>query len=866
MRLILFCSLCLSASAQNLFINGGFEVSPRHGWVWGASDAHADTLDYHWSQTEKKDGDSSLAVEHLAHPYWDKTSTVYSSYINSWPVLLKTNTEYTASVWLRNHTGSVNNKISFTMIDLANDSYDGSEVTLTATNTWERKTLTFNTGAGTWFMLKLGSTAFNTNQNATTWYYDSFQLEEGGSATDYAPSENLLLGLGINTTNAGNLFFDTETPTIPVRVFNATAGSLTNSVRFEINDVFNVSRQTNIWSDVVWPSGSTDTQINVTLPTDKRGWFQLNAVLYGRTNQYDSVNFTVIAPTNALANRTNGQFGAIIKATPYFLTMARKLGYTWNRMLSGAAIAKVSNPIDFYLTVTNTGSPYTFDWDWDAVITNNLAADIEPIMCLGNNSNDVSGWAKDADGHIALTNWIPYVSNVIKHYLPLGAKYYSVFNEPSGTEGGFYGGFEGRYVELATNAITVAASIDSGVKVIGPEMQAWVAYYPSAGTNAVWASNVFLVNWDLSGPMFDTITYHQYPNDSAAENFRGRNGIYKIMRDDVGWTGEVWNTECGPVGQPASVRWNQEPMAEASWFTGAGRWMEIGMELTLTYSRYAASNVANKIFQYDMRPNNGHRQLITWTKWDIDYTPKPQLAVESWAINCLEGATFVSSRYLDPFGITSTAKPAAEVHIYEKNDVTMALFAASHKTNTYSVGISSETTTFYDQFGNTLTGTNQVWTWQKPVWLFDSVLTPAEVAAQIVLATNSTPDSLAPVTRLEIYPANGTSEGAFRFRWTARDDVGTMTYGAAASTNDIEFAWYLSPGESDYGDYSTTNWADYTLTEALAASGTLYIRAKDPIGNVSESEYSWPLTEPADPGEAGESTTGTLRVGTLMLR
>jgi hypothetical protein len=244
-------------AAQNLLRNSSFEVGGRTGWGWEETDEVDTSIATATSTTYAQHGVNSLRIDIL-------TGVVG---INSYPIRLKTNTQYTLSAYGRHSASSANMSL------YARDVLAGTSTTSfgsVGSGGFTRVSHTFTTStnaANCWISVKIDSAS-----GAIPYLYvDAVQLEEGGSATTYAPMADVEIGLGLNASYPGNVFFDTETPIVPLRLYNNTGSTVTSRVDLAVLDIFGTNRLSSSLT-LTLPTGATSTNYDTTLATAKRGY------------------------------------------------------------------------------------------------------------------------------------------------------------------------------------------------------------------------------------------------------------------------------------------------------------------------------------------------------------------------------------------------------------------------------------------------------------------------------------------------------------------------------------------------------------------------------------------------------------------
>lgn len=274
------------------------------------------------------------------------------------PIRLRPNRRHTLSAWVRAETGTCNVKIA-----LRNPVPVPSGLGLTAQTVHESAVTTVGT---TWTRVVLANqflreypfaeyavelkTSFTVGLPAQAVLWDAVQLEEGGTASAYAPMFDRELEF-YGKAGMEQLFLVEDNDTAVVaKVVNmaaaAGAGGGAETLNWEVRDEWfrSVASGTAALTVPVSPGGGgvSFATANINLNSLPLGTFRLNGWLSGSPSVPREWIFARVHRPRVVANLEDGSFG--IHAIPYHagLRKCRDLGFTWCRRMSPGAYLRWS--------------------------------------------------------------------------------------------------------------------------------------------------------------------------------------------------------------------------------------------------------------------------------------------------------------------------------------------------------------------------------------------------------------------------------------------------------------------------------------------------------------------------------------------
>jgi len=236
----------------------------------------------------------------------------------------------------------------------------------------------------------------------------------------------------------------------------------------------------------------------------------------------------------------------------------------------------------------------------------------------------------------------------------------------------------------------------------------------------------------------------------------------------------------------------------------------------------------NKYFYYDSR--RWSQQAVSGTQpytWEYTGSLRPTL------VSLLIANHFIGQR-------TAVTRPtnggaaALEIYLFETGSFRVAAVFNMDRV-TRDVNTTESGFTVYDVMGTPVAQpTGRIRVTKTPQYIVSSNLSVAQMTAMLQGITATVHDTNGPNISIDIAPSGKWAGGPALLKWTGIDDT---CVNSAKYTNNITFAWKLD--DNAYPNFSQTN---FLRTSIPAGNHTLWVKAKDRDGNVSETSYEF---EPA---------------------
>jgi hypothetical protein len=786
----------LPACAANLLPNSSFELGSHKGWsALGTKDLAVPFASY-YSTEQAQHGTHSIKLEYK----------VGTGVPNSWasvPVVLQPNTAYRLSGYFR-ETSAGSYGPTFRIVNTRTKA-SLATLNINPDTTWGRADIGYTNGASP--VSVRVEVRCPSSYDGVWLYVDALQLEVGNSATTYAPPPQEL-GFTFSADATGNVFRDNQTPSVPLYLWNTAGSNVTRTVDWELRDFWGAVRLSGA-NTLTLPEGLTSTNIDCTLSSNHFGHFRLLAHLRDIADTRDEIALSVVPVRRTLSASTNGLFGVHVRGAAHFLNMWTNAGGTWARSLSVA-------PYGEWNKIEPTDDAFAFGYD--AELARYAEYGVNLIVPIGQGFKDpvyTPSFATNGSGDVVLAEYLELVTNVVSHYVPLGVKHFEIGNEPFNDNDVSYT----TYASMVSNAAIYIRS--QGGKVLAP-----VSYY----TNHNWAS---LGN--ATSNSFDIYVTHIYPgntlggNDEMAGTF-GKPGIngehgsttltaYRTLRwEDI--VGE-YDPFAATVPSASGTFDNQRNPSYGN----------LGFVKVWAYA--SGANIRQSIY-YDGRTIGAADQIIAYSLWDWDQSPKPMLATVAAA-----------AKFADETGIKggTLVSGSARVEVFQVDGTnSLALAWSEHITNLYTLTTTLGDFDVYDVMGNPMPyGSGIEFSAVRPAYMFATGTATNTLLSSLSIAAAS--DTTAPTVEVASFPI-GTQSGsdAFEFRWWPTDNVGVSRF--QSISNSILSSWKLVGVDSDFTSYAATNKARYA---SVPASGEFVVRVQDPAGNVTTESVTWPYSAPAVP-------------------
>lgn len=731
------------------------------------------------------------------------------------------------------------------------------------TTGWKRFTNTFTVPTNGFYCVKF----FCNSASAQTWI-DEIQIVEGSVATAYVPAA--VIEVGMDTADPGNNLFLSDAKTLRFRLWNH--GPTTNAtIRY---DIVHGAWNTNLASGTVSTNalaGGTNTIINLTLPSL---WGDQRITCYV-TNVNDTWDETSVSlfPYAAQSGRdTNGMLGIHAHYSPYHLAHARKIGFTWNRILSPIFDARWTNLFPSITPpITNIFPAGTGHWLADYVFEYSVTNDLIPYVVL---TAPDSSWHIQTNTTVDLmvADFTNYVGKAVFRWkeAPFNVKYWEVFNEPQQLERTNPPVFQPAvYANIFTNSARLIKVIDPTATVIGfggygqasQAFDAWTAFTPAFQADADILSFHF---YPLHSGTFDPNTTEDYRGDSTA-NYDDMDTAFHGIRP-------LWNTETATrdIGGYHTIQvafdyphyWdNTTGWTSEAWKNELEvRQLPCIDRITYNFCRSVGIGMAQFNIQNGRMPDDTIFAENHPTIYELNGCLKP------WAVALLFANHFVKRPGIGRVNVAANLWVEAWLHTNSLGTV-MPIWNCDRANRTLTLS-GSEWPAVYDTFGNLIqTNVNAIPTTRSVRYLVSGTLNALQLSNAVATASVATnQDVLPPGLTIDFSPIGSTVAWggvSNAFKATAIDQT-VMSYdngsGTTTQTN-VMYRWSLNG----------TTWSPWGVTNhfyhSFSGPGQYAVswQAKDLAGNET-AVLTGPAFGDMTPGATNIlNVSGQANVGTLTV-
>lgn len=797
-----------AAVKGNLIPNGGFECGVD-GMAWGfqaQGGGRTVPTTGMWDGTQGWEGAACLKVIMTSATRLVPSSTTES--LISRVFHLKSNKTYTASCYAKSSADTSPNvtiRVVNTFIPPAG--YTGqysiaSSATAINSSTWTRVSVTG-------YLLAYPTCDYNifidtSGGDDTYVLIDGVQLEEG-SLSAFAPAATMEAGIIIDqSSKAGNVYYSTDTLQATLKARNHTGSPQTQILHFVIYDYMNRIVREGIYNLTSIAANTTYSDSSFDISTgNKFGCFRLITWIENLANTEREIVYSVIPqPTSGVD--TASYMGIHPNFYPPQLDALKRLGIKWARDLSPQMIARwtVAEPTD---------DSFVF---FDARITDLLAADITPMLCLG---YLWPAWA-DSSGVPNLTKWAEFCTQMVAHYSP-SVKYWEIWNEPPFTDA--------FYAQLLKAAYDAIHAQDATAKVIG---MGGVTDTHMNGIISAIESTYPAWNWEAD---LYAVSTHDYVGGESPEDLTDIINTYGIR---------MWNTETGIWDKgfyqgPACgfVTWGKSiwPHTDAQYFyRGCVR----PSELVKNFVRTIGSGQTN-YFYYDSRYYADPTFFGEHTSiWEQDGSIRSKGIAYALTGSLIDKATTLGQ-----------VNPDANSHgwVFDTgNDPVACLFSTDFAPRRITLsGVSYFQIEVLDMMRNPIPISGlDVPYGRIPIWIRGKGITASTLSAAISGGTVTTrSDTAAPFCVIQNAPQGPINSGdAFRVRFVGIDDtsypnlgeinVETLAPADEPNPEAILYSYRLKPYEA------WSSWSARTIVDYAGVPDGYYsfqVKAKDVAGNES---------------------------------
>lgn len=640
----------------------------------------------------------------------------------------------------------------------------------------------------------------------TASYWDGLIVNEGTN-TVFSPMYDY--EFDVQPSHISKVLHTSESPSLTLKGYNNSAGSLTRTVHYEIRNATNGLSVSNTVSLVVGATNSASTTIS--LSTNELGHFR-GSFWITNQNSETELSWLLIDPPGTTSADTNSGFGVHVDNRLNGLGTAQRLGakhqigvstgrIRWSEVETSSGVYSFPSVSDY----STYGITYIANLCDEAPVTNAVS------------TPSLTGWIPTVSD--VITYWPRWVTNCVANY-GTNVWGYEICNEPD--QGSQYlpgSSAEERLTNYAAR-VNLAAPL---IKTYNP------AAVVIAGGGVLTTNHLGIIWNNLSNSVKSQIDFwsvHIYPgNESVASSL-------KTFADGIGVT--LWNTESGATDKGAYTG-SRMP------FRTAGEYVIDWKSGDLYYDAFdtAVSEQAKNFLQnmaygimrqsfYDLGQRNigvsdfNSRQFTTF---DYDDSIRPKGAAVTTIYKLLDkstgkGTVSQDSR-LSAFGYLVGSTPY--VAFWGSSNLTVAL-----------TGVSTSDIKVYDLMGNGATPASVSLKAMKMPQIVkgQGALTIGTLTNAFWGATVSgQSDTQAPTLSLAQVPrATGIV-----WRWFALDDSG------APSESDQESIQYRYSLDGS----AFTSWSGDTWVEQSANS--IIVQARDGAGNTSEASYSLSGSTPPTP-------------------
>jgi len=819
--------LCLTARAENLVPNSGFELGPSRGWI-----------SYESLPNSIFEGNGSL----YSYMNTDAVSGGYSfratGRLRS-RLFWLTNGDYTLTFSAKAASAHTHKAGILHEIDLV--ATTDPATTISATTSWARYTNSFTAPSNGLYFVK-----FN-DANRSPLYVDNVQVESGTTASDYAPSTPVELGITIPATNA--MHFAGQTAQFKLNFWNT--GAATNAVaRYDVYDAWN----SNVLSGLatVLLAAATNTTTTISLPAIT-GWFRVMSRLADYPDSWDEATL-VSYPFASNITYT---------ATDWLGGHPQDSTNNVNReMMSGRHIGRTLGPGS---EATRWGSLQgieynqgTFAWN-DYAITNLTRQGMYVVATLTPADGTWPHFFTNSEA-VNLGLWSNYCYRLVYRYnVELGLSNSIIYevgpNEPlqSGPTTPINVRDAVTYANVLTYGVWAATNAHPSVKLIGiagasgaGEWAWWVYTNLNAGTKAA----------------LTAVSTHVYPQDSVGVDLNPNSSFHAAgkVNNSIGYAQTfagikpVWNTESG-VGTVSGIKgqnamWtNYYSLFKTNWTYESERMERQSRSLTavITSTEEALRGLGagfEKFIYYDCRRFNDSSYVLP-QPYGQDY-----MQVDNPHVVALSIAQHMVTR---GFGrITNTSASKFEAYSFTNSSGHAVIVGWNYDRTNRTATLTNSYFAAYDVMGNRLsTNSASIAVNRFPTYFVSSTLSLVQMSNMFCTATMANAaDTIPPQVSFSVAPTglwNGDPAPTL-VKWDALDNRWSNYPEGTDYTN------ILSKYAIDGGAYSAYSQSNHVWLSGLSAGNhALLVTVKDKDNN--EAEWSYHFVEEPDTTDPTVSIT-----------
>ena len=731
--------------AGNKLRNASFELGWQPGWMY-ARKSQTDSNSFKPTFLKSNVATTNNAVTGSTIAWINDSKATFSLY-NS-PITLRPGTrQYTLSFWAKALASSVTAKMTslaatnrYVPASTTNAGYSWNWAAPGTTN-WVRFQTNFwaaDKPTAEW-QLAIESTTL------TSFYIDDVQLEEGPTATTWAPKHGV--EFVFTTPRNGNLWFDNEPISMDLVTYNYGGSSSNFSWSYiaygQTNHQFGVPIFSGEFNGLVAPGKVTNT---ITFPP----WIQYGHYrIVSRSTSHPEQDETMFAKVWS-SDSPNGIVNIHSQTAADAVSTNKVLGFRGTRTLSPGGYGR-------WTSIEATDNVWTFDpTDWKVG-----AHDEQDIWLTMWTNAEIPAFATSS-GYMVHTNLLwDYINRLAGRYTNR-ISVYEMRNEPHSSL-------------TANNLRDIAITEENALHSAYPGAL-YVACGGMADTNVAHGFLSILPSNTLSN--IYGLSCHLYPAggnvvmNGNVDDDRLRYRQWKQL--GINYGKPIFNSESGvydngpcrtyAIGIQSGAKWTYELLRHET-MDRAG--YNTTMRALSVVARSLGHGFAG-IYYYDARYSSYIRGGAIDTSspvWDFYDEARPQLA-----------AILQFKRLIDPPSFAESINLAnVDCYVFSKSNQTVAMVWSNDKTNrNFTLG-SSEFGSL-DVFGNLLS-TNQsiVGIGRVAKYIVSSTISPN---AMVSLFTNAfialAPDVVAPTITMDHYPllsVGGDGSTEILVKWSAIDDT-----------------------------------------------------------------------------------------------
>lgn len=647
---------------------------------------------------------------------------------------------------------------------------------------------------------------------------DAIQVEDGSTATAYAPKTTI--ELGIDTIDPDNTLLSGDTKAFRLVLWNDGGAASVTPVWNEFG-LWNSNFSTGTFTTNLPAS----TNSVFTIPTTRMGWRRVVGYLTGVNDSMEEITMSVLPYAADTAQNTNGLLGSHPGWGKYAVTSQRRAGFAFGRDLSQAECARWSN---VQPNATTTNWP---DTCMASISTNGQVGLFS--LTFGALDGDWNTWATNANGTPNINAYSNFCYGMVSRYrdAPYNAKYWEIGNEPQNNMAEIH---PNDFNEGATNYAVLLTAAARAVKLADPD--AYVLGMAGLA-DGDYAWQIYTNLTQEAKDDLNAVSGHLYPNDNGSdpnltENDNTRFASVWKWAKYFGTNKPIWNTESGTFG----ISWGTKGQ-NAIWpafFNPLGAGSEVARNERMLRQLPSTDRITQVAFRslgwgfrnftwYDGRyANDSHFITTQPALWDFGGQLRPQ-ATATLMVNYFGGVglgrvTNVNAATIEAYYFTNTLGSTIVAWTYDRTSKTMTL--------------SNAAVALYDVMGNQLqTNSAAALVNRTARWFVTGALTAAQLKATFENATvAAATDTLPPNVSIDISPIGSLSSGSdLLAKWTAIEET-SLPYTTEATATNITYR-YRTSASGTWTDYSQSNHVWLSLGPGIYRLG---VQAKDAQSNESQ--------------------------------